>query len=401
MESPNKIMKNLLILLCWLPLLATAQITNVNLGSSPTDPTRDTFAMAWNKLNANDNWLSGQIASAITSINALTNPPALPTNIVQSSFANVLTNINPLTFTGSNYIGHFSQLFSFQLVTPEIGGGGSVPPTNQFEQVVVSYNGSTWWALTNANGVAEVNAQADIFQGVYVAVVGVAANSGALILWGLNQTNLYNRTNSLAGQVTQVATPVNPNDIATKQYVDYHSGTVSPWYTSLDTNSMTHCSYGYNGGLLADLASSSAWVRIDSLVADSTGTNLLLGIAQTNLAPGWKIYAQTNLATALAGWPVCTNYTVVTNSGEVTFTIPINFNLSAQFFLCQATGTNYATFTEPVTMPGLQLTSFTVTHSTNSTAGIVMGAIYCDTNYLYQAVASNRWLRIAWPTNTW
>ena len=271
------------------------------------------------------------------------------TNTLQNSFTLTLTNLNPLTFTGSNYIGQFSQLYSYNLVTPQLGGGGQAPPTNQFEMVCISYDGTNWAALTNASGSTPPFGAPAIFQNVYVAVVGAAGNAGALTLTGLNQTNLWNRTNSLVGQRLWVGAPLTGSDAATKAYVDANAGTASPWVGFTDTNPITHCSYTANGVTMADFESIAAWIRIDGLVTDSAKTNLLLTIAQTNLVAGWMIYAQTNLLAPLAQWPAFTNYVATTNAGEVTFKLPINFNLQGQYFLAYGTGTNWISLKSPTT----------------------------------------------------
>lgn len=341
-------------ILCLVTTAHAWTITNINIGG-------DLNSVAWAKVNNNNNaitgvlnaqsvsnaWFAGQISNAVATATVTAG------NLVQSSRLFTLTNINPLTFSGSNYIGQFSQFFSYSLATPLLGGGGSTPPTNLFEEVVLSYNGTTWFPLTNANGAILTSGQPAIFQNVQVAVVGAAGNAGSLVINGLNATNLWNRTNSLVGQVTQVSTPVNPADAASKQYVDAHAGTVSPWVTSADTNANTHCSYGFNGFTVADLASSTTWIHIDGLAADGTGTNLVLTINQTNLVPGWAIHGATNLLTPPGGWLVFTNYMVATNSGELSFTIPINFTLPAQFFLAEGTGSNWVSLAAPVNVAGM------------------------------------------------
>ena len=194
---------------------------------------------------------------------------------------------------------------------------------------------------------------------------------GRLVINGLNATNLWNRTNSLVGQVTQVSTPVNPADAATKQYVDAHPGTVSPWVASVDTNAVTHCGYAFNSLTLADLASAPAWIRIDGLVADGTGTNLVLTINQTNLVTGWAIHGATNLLTPAGSWLVFTNYTVATNSGELSFTIPINFTLPAEFFLAEGTGSNWVSLNAPVNVTG-GLTENGIPLVTNGGSGLTI-----------------------------
>jgi len=201
--------------------------------------------------------------------------------------------------------------------------------------------------------------------------VGTAGNAGSLVINGLNATNLWNHTNSLVGQVTEVSAPVNPADAASKQYVDAHAGSVSPWGSSVDTNAVTHCSYGFNGLTLADIASEPAWIRIDGLAADGTGTNLVLTINQTNLAPGWSIRSATNLPTPPGNWLIFTNYTLATNSGELSFTIPINFTQPAQFFLAEGTGSNWVTLNAPVTVAG-GLTENGVVVLTNGSSSLMI-----------------------------
>jgi len=166
-----------------LALAPTAQawtITNINIGV-------DLNSVAWGKVNNNNNTITGVLnAQAVSNAwfagqisNALATTTGITSNLVQSSYLVTLTNINPLTFNGSNYIGQFSQFFSFALGTPLLGGGGATPPTNQFEEVVLSYNGTAWFPLTNAGGVVVSAGQPAIFQNVRVAVVGAAGNAGS------------------------------------------------------------------------------------------------------------------------------------------------------------------------------------------------------------------------------
>jgi hypothetical protein len=63
-----------------------------------------------------------------------------------------------------------------------------------------------------------------------------------------------------------------------------------------------------------------------------SGTNVLMVLNQTNLTTGYTIQSTTNLLNGSAGWMTFTNYTLSTNTGLVTFTMPIKPGESQRFW---------------------------------------------------------------------
>ena len=260
-------------------------------------------------------------------------------NSVLSSTLYVATNINPLNFSGSNYIGKFAQIYNWLLVAPNLGGGGISPGTNEQENVTFSFTGTNgWFYPTNLvyGGL--------VYSNVYVAVVGAAGSSGALTIYGIDHPELYGRTNSFYGQYNRFPAPLDPNDAANKNYVDTQiANALTPFSAWTDATNLYHVSLNRNNQTLVDFTAAGIWIPIDGFTSDGTGTNGLLTIAQTNLLAGWNLQSSTNLLLA-NGWTTFTNYSMATNSGEVTFTIPYNFNISAQFYRAMLPGNNRATF---------------------------------------------------------
>lgn len=91
-------MKNIILVLLAAACTASAQITNVNIGSAANAGDGDTLRQAFNKLNANDNYLNGKVGAGGTNNNYAANEPA--TNAIATTDANgkhvMVTNIPPL-----------------------------------------------------------------------------------------------------------------------------------------------------------------------------------------------------------------------------------------------------------------------------------------------------------------
>jgi hypothetical protein len=266
-------------------------------------------------------------------------------NGVYSSSLFTLTNLPVLTFNGSNYIGRFSQLYSWKLATPSLGGGGLAPPTNQFEQLVGSYTGTNaWFSITNGF---------TTFTNISISVVGASStNVGALTLYGLDHPEYIGRTNSFIGQHAAFDDPVHLTDAATKKYVDVATAALaSLWASGFDTNAATHYSYSQLSAPLVDLVTSNAFVKIEGFADDGTQLAANLTVMQTNLINGWQVESSTNLISTTS-WGKFTTYTASTNSGLVTFNIAYDFTLASRFFRVRGSSARSASFYAPITAFG-------------------------------------------------
>jgi hypothetical protein len=318
---------------------------------------------------------------------------ALQTNVVFSSQQITLFSTNALAFSGSNYIGSFPQLYDWNLDVPIVGGGGMVLGTNQFEQVMVSTNGGTNYFLAS-NGFITTNQ-------VSVSIVGEAGGIGSLTIFGVDHPELLGKTNGFFGQRIQFGNPVNANDAATKGYVDSALHVLSPpvqmagsWLlNSYTTNGINHVSYEAFNTAILDMASSASYVHIDSFARDSTGTNVILHLAITNLIPGWFVESTTNLNAPII-WTTTSNYTTATNGSDLVLTIPIDLNTQCRFFRIRT-----AAVTTISINAILYLTARTITNSTDSTFNLGAGVVCADNNYIYRSVGTNQWKRT--PFSTW
>jgi hypothetical protein len=118
-----------------------------------------------------------------------------------------------------------------------------------------------------------------------------------------------------------------------------------------DTQGGYHYYYQKNGATVVDIDSTLQNIQINSGSLDSTHTNIALKITQTNLIAGWGIQMSTNLALVNA-WQNLTNFTAITNTGIVTFTVPINLAAPMGFFRAIAGLNNTFTVTPPITSLG-------------------------------------------------
>ena len=354
----------------------------------------DTIPVAFAKVNSNEQFLASEIAANTNTVTAINF-----SNLVLSSQQFVLWNTNPIVFNGSNFIGTFPMLYSYNLTVPQISSGPMDPGTPLNEAVMFSTNGGASWY---SNTLAFPN----LTNSVMVAIVG-ASNSapGALQILGVDHPELLGRTNAMYGQTFAFGSPVMGSDPVTLSYLQgYPSAGLAAsvvmfngWTlnsTNLSgTNHVYFTGYGMNA---IDLASAVSFIKIDSIALDATKTNIVLQIAVSNYVAGAFVETTTNLAGTFLSWIPTTPSGSVTNSGEISFTNHITTASGVQFW--RARGNASTTLSSgPVIIKSSGLTQpfYTPTNSSDVTLGNVLGLIRWDTTNIYVGTATNAWKRAA------
>ena len=339
-----------------MPILLTGTVTNVSLSSAyisiygagitnqPYTASNglyyvigDPFPVAFAKVNSNEQFLASQIAANTNTVSVLNF-----TNSVLSSHYFTLFVSNNFVFTGSNYLGSFPQLQSWQFGYPTAGPGGLTPNTNSIENLYGSTNsGSTWFLITNATP--------NITNTIMLSAVGDSnAAPGSITLQGIDHPELVGRTNYMDGQFNQFPDARLPQDAVNLETLNLILGnTLNGQFVASQSNNVTYSTLSENGQPVITIGSPNFTLPSSLSVS---GTNLLLKISTTNFVTGWKITASTNLAQMFA-WPVFTNYTMATNTGIVTFTIP-KPTFTTYFFWPQGPALNSLTITPPLTLLG-------------------------------------------------
>ena len=272
------------------------------------------------------------------------------TNSVLSSQQTTLLATNPFVFSGSNYLGSFSQMYAYSLNVPTVGGSGLTPGQPLNETMMVSTNaGSTWFAITN--NFSTTNA-------VMLSVVGDSNSApGSVFIYGVDHAELLGRTNSFFGQSYAFADPVFSTDPVTLHWLQSYPVSVlapkiqlsSAWTLSTTNQSGTnHIYFDGFGQHAVDLADVVNYVLISSIALDASKTNILLGIYATNFVASSFIETCTNLTPPVV-WQTVTNYTSVTNSGTITFTIPRALTVPVQFWRARGNAVNSFIVIPPIT----------------------------------------------------
>lgn len=248
------------------------------------------------------------------------------TNAVFSSHYFTLYSSNYFVFTGSNNLGTFSQLQSWTLSTPTIGQVGTSPGTNAIENLFGSTNGGTSWFNIS-------NSPCNFTNSIQLAVVGDSNSApGSVFLQGLDHLELLNHTNYYDGQVNLFADAVNPQDAVNLETLTgiLANSLNGQFVASKDTNFVSHSTLSVAGQTAIDVSYSQLTI---ANTYSLSGTNILIGVAQTNLVTGWTLQSNTNLA-LIYNWQIYTNYTTSTSGtpAVVTFTIPI-LKTTPQYFL--------------------------------------------------------------------
>lgn len=145
-------MKNLIAIIVLAALTSGAQVVPINVGNYPGDPSGEQIGhQLFVKLNYNLAYLQNQVTNLQAQLAALAAQNQV-TNVVFSSSTVSLLSSNPFTFTGSNYLGQFTNIYSVQTLAGtntltnmmSVDGGSTwlpYAPTNPISQVVLT----NWW----------------------------------------------------------------------------------------------------------------------------------------------------------------------------------------------------------------------------------------------------------------
>ena len=368
--------------------------TNIFCGTNSTDPARDSYIVIWNKLNADINLMWQRIltgtnggggggGATVDVTNAVTGAPGtsvLVTNLGTTVAAvfqftipagapgtNTITNTitayafsnqflssaqittystNNITWGTSNFLARVNGLYDWKVNFGQLGGGGMAPGTNVNGQISGSYNGTNGWFVIT-NGFRTTNM-------ISVSATGAGGGLGNAQLYAVDHPELLSRTNLFFGQYVRFNAPSDPNDAATKTYVDTAVANVkSGNFTSYtDTNNWFHFIYSINNFTIFDMANQLLYVPIQSLVMDGTGTNVVMVIASTNLTSGFTVLSSTNLNLGSAGFVPYSNWTTNTAGGLTTFTMPINFAEQMRFYRVRSSSSSSSAFYVPVAFNG-------------------------------------------------
>ena len=158
-------------------------------------------------------------------------------------------------------------------------------------------------------------------------------------------------------------------------------------YSDTATNA-NYISFTDHGNEIFKLISSSVGLNQAAGGWDATGTNILL--LTTNLPGGWFLETCTNITPPVT-WNQTTNYTLSTNTGVITFTIPVNFSLTTCFFRLRTGASVGAIFSAPVSFNGGTIypsNSWNLTTITNALASLGAGKHYWLGNSNGQALVT-------------
>ena len=375
----------------WQPPTGGAGITNfvftssgLPAGSAPTSMVvgvTNNIGYAVLGIPAGSNGLAGPAGT-----NTITNTISyynLSNNVVSAAAFTLLnTNFN---FDYSNSLGKFTNVARVNVTAPQADG----------ISVVTTVVG-TFYSTTGSNGWTQSPPPAPNL--VWLAVTSSVAGAGNVIVTGINNPNAQGNTNDLTLETTYVPTAYDPRSPVPLTQLQTMLAGVATFQSS-----GTNYYFSANSQRIIEVWAPAVFFSTNiSLVIDATGTNYALSIAASNLVAGAHLVMSTNIALPAGGFQLFNSYTAATNSGIVTFTMPISktpgfcafFQVAA--FSLGAVATDYA-----LTVPYLVLQANTVSHSTNSTFGYGAGLMTCDTNWIYLSVAINQWRRVSIPTNTW
>lgn len=252
---------------------------------------------------------------------------------------------------GSNYLGRFQGMTRWRGYGGNDGGNdGGNPPGDIPITLYGSYSGTnSWFAITNftfftTNWISlAIRTNGTSYSG------GTIVNPGEATVYNIDHPELYGVTNWLDYQKVKLSLPpTDGKDLVNKDYADslFANAFNNNWST-FESNGINHFVYSYQNRIVFDITSSTVWIPLKGSSLDGPMTHILVDVYQTNLTAGYDFQSSTNLALT-AGFTTFTNYVLSTNSGVVTFTVPISFAEPARFFRMVSSIASGASFNVPL-----------------------------------------------------
>lgn len=225
-------------------------------------------------------------------------------------------------------------------------------------------------------------------------------------IYTLTRPDKFGATNGMYGQALRVGSPIDPDDAASKSYVDSAVAAMglgvgqlngatfnmsALWQQSTAgvsaTNDAFHLSY-LGGDILTAVQPPLTILGGIKIVSVVSRTNVQVSVPTNGLATAPSLQFTHTLGPANWGWISATNWVSGTNF-LLQFTMPFP-------------DAGFVRPAIPSSLPGvvvlgsvLQCAPWTVSASTNSTFGQGAGLIRWDANYLYVSTGTNQWKRAA------
>jgi hypothetical protein len=381
------------IILFLTALACQAQISNVNVGAVANDGTGDSRRDAFIKLNNNDNFLQGEV---VTINQTLSNS----TGWVLNSPKIILHTTNSFTtpYLGTNTICTVSN---FADLTYGLAAG---QPTIEY-----STDGTNW---TLSQSVTTNRVTIRVRSTMVPSFGGVPADPliTNVVVWGLGRVSLFGKTNAVYGQSLRVGPPVDIDDAVSWRTVS-NLWASTPWMSA--QGEMQLNGYGLHMTTTLDQVADTNTIRWRYLGAEMfsvQGAPVALGvISNISIENGTNLVF--NIGTNSTGVPVL-QFTPSLNpvmwSWVTNFSTSYPYSTNRLWTLKTAMPTNSVGFyrvaysqagQSRVWVGGLlALSPRTVTNSTDTTWGNGPGLVCVDSNYLYVAVATNKWKRVSLTT---
>lgn len=216
-------------------------------------------------------------------------------------------------FGASNYLARINGLYKFSYFPGDDGGN---PPMNVPYILRGSYNGSNSW-FTITNGFWTTNT-------LTVVSTNAAGTPGSAVLYSFQNWPALGRINEIRGQRIRVDAPTNNDEVATKYSSETFALNVAAnnFLTYTATNGEREYYYGPGGVKIFGMKQSvPIYCTSSNTIFSADASNWLLSIPVTNFVSGWQLQFSPDIALD-NGFNLFTNYTLTTNTGWATFTIP-------------------------------------------------------------------------------